>query len=164
MLAGALDQRDVESRPDVLVFSTGPLAKPVEVTGHVYARLWISSDSPDTDLFVKLCDVYPDGRSMNVCEGQLRTRFRRGFDREILMQPGKLYPVTVDLWSTSIAFNKGHRIRVDVTSSSYPGYDTNPNTGEPFHRSARTRVAHNSLFLDGKHASCLLLPVAGAER
>jgi uncharacterized protein len=158
--AGAMDQRKIEGRPDVLVFTSASLTEPVEVTGRVRARLWVSSDCPDTDFFVKVCDVYPDGRSFNICEGQLRARFRESFKVEKLMEPGKVYPLTVDLHSTSIVFNRGHRIRVHVTSSSDPGYDPNPNTGAPFRSNDAKQIAHNTLYVDARHPSQLVLPVA----
>ncbi len=158
--AGPRDQILVESRPDVLVFTTDALTAPVEVTGRVQAKLWIASDAPDTDFFVRLCDVYPDGRSYNLCEGMLRARFRDGVDRERFLTPGKVYPITVDCWSTSVIFNRGHRIRVQVTSSSFPGFDPNPNTGEPLRASDRTRVAHNTIYADPRHPSHVILPVA----
>ena len=157
--AGPKDQRPVESRYDVLVFSTEPLTSPVEVTGKVLLKLYVSSDCPDTDFVGKLCDVYPDGRSYNVCEGILRARFRNSFSKPEFMERGKVYPLTVDLWSTSIVFNKGHRIRIHVTSSNAPGWDPNPNTGEPFRASSRVRVARNTIYLGGKHASHVLLPM-----
>ena len=150
----------MEARKDVLVFSTSPLSKPIEVTGRVTMNLWVSSDCPDTDFVGKLCDVYPDGRSYNVCEGVMRARFRRSFSKPEMMLPGKLYRVSVDLWSTSIVFSRGHRIRVHVTSSNAPGWDPNPNTGEPFRSSARTRVAHNVVHLGGATPSHVVLPVA----
>jgi predicted acyl esterase len=157
--AGPMDQRKIETRADVLTFTSEPLTQPLEVTGRVEANLWASSDARDTDFFVKLCDIYPDGRSINICEGQLRARFHEGIEKERLMKPGQTYPFAIDLWSTSMIFNRGHRLRVLVTSSSAPGYDPNPNTGEPFRADSRTRVAHNTLYLDGKRASYLLLPV-----
>jgi len=158
--AGPKDQRPIENRPDVLVFTSEPLAKPLEVTGRVWAKLWASSDGPDTDFFVRLCDVYPDGRSFNICEGCLRARFHDSFTTEHLLEPGKVYEFNVDLWSTSIVFNKGHRLRVHVTSSSAPGFDPNPNTGAPFRSSTTPRVAHNRIYCDAVHPSQLLLPVA----
>lgn len=157
--AGPMDQRKIESRDDVLVFSTEPLTDPLEVTGRVRARLWISSDAPDTDFFVRLCDVYPDGRSFNLCEGMLRARFRRGFEREQLLRPGEIVPLDIDAWSTSVIFNRGHRIRVQVTSSCAPGFDPNPNTGAPFRKGTETRAARNAIHLDAKHPSHILLPV-----
>lgn len=157
--AGPMDQRKLEARPDVLVFSSEPLAEPIEVTGRVLARLWVSTDAPDTDFIVKLCDVYPDGRSFNICEGALRGRFRNGFSSEEFFKPGKVYPLEVDLWSASVIFNRGHRIRVQVTSSSFPGYDPNPNTGAPFRTGTEKRVAKIKLHTDLGRASHVLLPV-----
>lgn len=157
--AGPMDQNVVETRPDVLVFTSAPLEKPLEVTGRVRVRLWVSSDAPDTDFTARLCDVYPDGRSMNICDGILRMRFRKSFRRPELMQPGKVYPIEIDLWSTSILFNKGHRLRVQVSSSNAPAYDPNPNTGEPFRASDRTQVARNRVYLDSRRPSHILLPI-----
>ena len=140
------------------------------VTGRVRLQLWAASDAPDTDFVAKLCDVYPNGRSINLCEGILRARFRHGFRREELLKPGQVTPFDIDLWSTSAIFNRGHRLRVQVTSSCAPGYDPNPNTGEPFRASSRTRVARNTVYMDPRHPSHILLPVppvgsieAGAE-
>jgi putative CocE/NonD family hydrolase len=161
--AGPKDQRSIENRPDVLVFSTEPLAELLEITGRVRAKLWAASDAPDTDFFVRLCDVYPDGRSFNICEGRLRARFRESSSQEKLLKPGEVCAFDLDLWSTSIILNKGHRLRVHVTSSSAPGFDPNPNTGEPFRQSTTTRVARNTLYCDGEHPSHLLLPVAGSS-
>jgi putative CocE/NonD family hydrolase len=157
--AGPKDQRPVESRPDVVLFTTEALAQPLEATGRVRARLWLASDAPDTDLFVKLCDVYPDGRSFNLCEGQLRARFRATFDKEELLRPGQVYRLDLDLGSTSIVFNRGHRIRLQVTSSSSPGFDPNPNTGDRFRANERTRIANNTIYLGGRYPSQLILPV-----
>ncbi len=160
--AGPMDQQKIESREDVLVFSTETLSAPVEVTGRVRARVWISSDASDTDFFVRLCDVYPDGRSFNLCEGMLRTRFRKGLSRERLLRAGEVVPLDIDLWSTSVVFNRGHRIRVHVTSSSFPGFDPNPNTGAPFRSSPEIRTARNRIHLDARHPSHLELPVISA--
>lgn len=157
--AGPMDQSKIESRPDVLVFTSEPLREPIEVTGRVKVVLWASSDAPDTDFVAKLCDVYPDGRSFNICEGILRARFREGFSKEKLMKPGTPYRFEIDLRSTSIVFNKGHRIRVLITSSNAPAFDPNPNTGEPFRASERTRPAHNTIYMDAKRPSHILLPV-----
>lgn len=157
--AGPKDQRPVESRPDVLVFTSDPLPEPVEVTGRLKAKLFVSSDCPDTDFTVKLTDVYPDGRSMLVADGILRMRFREGFDREVFMEPGGLYEADVDLWSTSLVFNKGHRVRVAVSSSNAPRFDPNPNTGAGFRANAETRIAHNTLHVSKAHPSHIILPV-----
>lgn len=157
--AGPKDQSIIEYRSDVVLFTSPPLKEPLEVTGRVKCRLWASSDAPDTDWFVRLCDLYPDGRSFNICEGQLRARFRHGFDREVMLEQGKIYPFDIDLWSTSIIFNRGHRIRVHVTSSSAPGFDPNPNTGLPFRSNRQTRTARNTVWTGGKYPSQILLPV-----
>lgn len=157
--AGPMDQKQVESRADVLVFTSAALTEPLEVTGRVRAKLWVSSDAPDTDFFAKLCDVYPDGRSFNLCEGSLRARFREGLVREKLLTPGKVYPVEIDLWSTSIIFNRGHRLRVQATSSSAPGFDPNPNTGAPFRAGDQTCVARNTVWVDARRPSHFVLPV-----
>lgn len=157
--AGPKDQQDLERRSDVFSFTSEPLDFATEVTGRVRAQLWISSDVPDTDFFVTLCDVYPDGRSYNICEGMIRTRFREGFDREVFMKRGKIYPLDIDLWSTSAIFNRGHRIRVHVTSSSSPGFDVNPNTATGFRASSEMQNAHNYIYVDAQHPSQILLPV-----
>jgi hypothetical protein len=157
--AGPINQNPIETRDDLLVFTSEALDKPAEVTGRVRARLWIESDAPDTDFFVRLCDVYPDGRSFNLCEGMLRARFRHGLDKEHLLVPGEIHPLDIDCWSTSIIFNKDHRIRVHVTSSSAPGFDPNPNTGEAFRASDRSRPARNTIHLGGEHPSHVVLPV-----
>jgi len=162
--SGARNQAAVEARKDVLVFSTPPLDQPVEVTGRVRLRLWASSDGPDTDFVGKLCDVYPDGASYNVCEGILRGRFRQGTAKSILMEPGKPYLFDIDLWSTSIVFAKGHRIRVQVTSSNAPGWDPNPNTGEPFRSSSNVRTARNTIYWGARYPSQIVLPVMRGKR
>lgn len=161
--SGPREQSKVEARPDVLVFTSSALSAPLEITGRVRAKLFVSSDAPDTDFFVRLCDVYPDGKSYNICDGRLRARFREGFDREALLAPGVVYALDIDLWSTSIIFNTGHRLRVHVTSSSAPGFDPNPNTGEPFRANDKTRVANNAVHLSPGHASSLLLPVVRSQ-
>lgn len=156
---GPKDQRKVESRNDVLVFSTDVLTDPVEVTGQVTTKLYVSSDCPDTDFAVKLTDVYPDGRSMLVTDGILRARFRESFEKEKLLEPGHIYEVTVDLWATSLVFNRGHRIRVDVSSSNAPRFDPNPNTGHPFRADKETRVATNTIYFSKQYPSRIVLPV-----
>jgi predicted acyl esterase len=160
---GPKDQRKVESRDDVLVFSTDLLAEPIEVTGRISAKLYVSSNCPDTDFTVKLADVYPDGRSMLVTDGILRARFRESFEEERLLEPGKVYEVTVDLWSTSLVFNKGHKIRVAVSSSNAPRFDPNPNTGHPFRADMDTRVATNKIYFSQKYPSRVLLPIYKEE-
>ncbi len=157
--SGAVEQSKVESHSGVVVFTSDVLTEPLEVTGRVRAKLWVSSTAPDTDFTVKLCDVYPDGKSYNICEGVIRARFRKGFEREVFLTPGEIVPVEIDLWSTSIIFNKGHRLRVQVASSSFPGYDPNPNTGAGFRANAEKRTAQNTLYTGSKYPSHILLPI-----
>jgi putative CocE/NonD family hydrolase len=157
--AGPMDQKRVEERPDVLVFTSAPLTAPLEVTGRIRARVWISADVPDTDLIARFCDVYPDGKSYNLCEGAIRARFREGRSREKFMEAGRIYPIDVDLWSTSVIFNTGHRMRLQVSSSSAPGYDPNPNTGAPFRSNQENRKANIKVYVDSDHPSQLILPV-----
>jgi predicted acyl esterase len=159
---GPKDQRKVEDRPDVLLFTTEELKEPLEVTGRIATKLFVSSDCPDTDFTVKLCDVYPDGRSMLVTDGILRARYHKSFETESFLEPGRVYELNVDLWSTSLVFNKGHRIRVAVSSSNSPRFEANPNTGKAFRADKETRVARNTVHLSAKHASRIVLPVHAA--
>jgi uncharacterized protein len=156
---GPMDQRKVEDRPDVLLFTTGVLEQPIEATGRITAKLFVSSDCPDTDFTVKLCDVYPDGRSMLVTDGILRARYHKSFETESFLEPGQVYELNVDLWSTSLVFNKAHKIRVAVSSSNSPRFEANPNTGSAFRADNKTRVAKNTVHLSAKHPSRIVLPV-----
>lgn len=156
---GPLDQRQLEKRPDVLVFSSDVLAEPVEVTGQITAKLFVSSNCPDTDFTVKLMDVYPDGRSMLVTDGILRARFRESFEREVFMEPGNVYELEVDLWSTSLVFNRGHQIRIAVSSSNAPRFEPNPNTGRPFRDGTAMRIATNTIHFSSEHPSSIVLPI-----
>jgi putative CocE/NonD family hydrolase len=160
--AGPMDQKIVEERPDVLVFTSAPLTNPIEVTGRVRARIWVSADVPDTDFIARLCDVYPDGRSFNLCEGAIRARFRDGRDKETFIEPGKPFALEIDLWSTSVIFNTGHRMRLQIASSSAPGYDPNPNTGAGLRANSETHKANIKLYLDSRHPSQLVLPVVSS--
>jgi uncharacterized protein len=156
--AGPFDQRPVENRSDVLIFTSPVLEQPYEATGAIKARLFVSSDCPDTDFTVKLTDVYPDGRSMLITDGILRMRNRNGFDHWELMEPGTVYPVDVDLWSTSYVWNTGHQIRIDISSSNYPRCLNNPNTADGIYKNTTYSVAQNTVYVDSIHPSCLLLP------
>jgi predicted acyl esterase len=156
---GPMNQNPIEQRGDVLLFTSEPLDKPLEVTGRVKAVIFISSSAPDTDLSVRLCDVYRDGKSYLVAEGVLRLRYRHSFEKPEPLTPGKVEEVIVDCWSTSIIFNKGHRIRATLTSSNYPRFDVNPGTGRPWTDSGSKLKQTNSILCDSSHASRLLLPV-----
>ncbi|MEK6299661.1 MAG: CocE/NonD family hydrolase [Acidobacteriota bacterium] len=156
---GPMDQRAAGDRKDILKYVTPVLASPVEITGRITVELWAESDCPDTDWMAKLVDVYPDGTERLVLDSALRARFREGFDREVLMKKGEVYKFTLDLWSTSLIFNKGHRIAIHVTSSNDPRYDPNPNTGKKMRADDETRVATNAIHHDKHHPSRVLLPV-----
>ena len=158
-LPGSYDQRPVEARPDVLVYTTEPLAEEVEVTGPIAATLYLSSDVPDTDLTAKLVDVYPDGRAFNVQEGILRVRYREGFDRQVFMEPNTVYEVTVDMQATSNVFLRGHKIRLEISSSNFPRFDRNLNTGGRNFDESTWRKARNTIHHTPEHRSRLLLPV-----
>ncbi len=157
--AGPRDQRPVENRNDVLVYTSDFLAEEIEVTGPVSVVLYASSDAPDTDFVAKLVDVFPDGRAINVAEGILRARYRDSLSEPKPLEPGKVYELKIDLVGTSNVFLKGHRIRVDVTSSHFPQFDRNPNTGEAFGLSANRRVAKQTIYHAGAQASHIVLPV-----
>jgi predicted acyl esterase len=159
VVPGSHDQSDLEERPDVLVYTTAPLAEPVEVTGRISLRLWVASSAPDTDFTAKLVDVLPDGRAFNVQEGVLRARYREGLDRTVPLRPGEVVPVTIDLDATSNVFRAGHRIRLEISSSSFPRWDRNLNTGGPNFDEARGVPAHNEVHHSAAHASALVLPV-----
>ena len=155
-------------RPDVLVFQTAPLAEDVEVTGPIEVRLHVASSAPDTDFTAKLVDVYPpspdypEGYHLGLVDGIIRCRYREGFDREVMMEPGQVYAVTISLAPTSNLFRAGHRIRVDISSSNFPRFDLNPNTGEPMGRHTRSQPADNAVFLDRARPSLVVLPVVPA--
>ncbi len=158
--AGPLDQQQVELRDDVLVYTTPPFEQDFEVTGPVSLELYVSSSAIDTDFMGKLVDVWPDGRAYNLCDGVLRARFRESYEKPALMQPGKVYKLTIDLWSTSNVFLKGHRLRLEVASSNFPRFARNPNTGgNEVGSGAAPVVAANVVYHDADHPSALILPV-----
>jgi uncharacterized protein len=157
--------RAVSARPDVLVFQSEPLEADVEVTGAIEARLWVSSDAVDTDFTIKLIDVYPpsadypEGFALNLTDGILRCRYRDSWENPTLMTPGRAYPITVTAFPTANTFVPGHRIRLDVSSSNFPHFDVNPNSGAPEGRGLTQQVARNTVHLDAGHPSHVLLPV-----
>lgn len=156
---GMYDQRPLEERWDVLEFETEVLSAPLEVTGRLLCTLYASCDSVDTDIAVRLCDVYPDGRSLLIADGILRLSKRDGWERRVPLTPGEVYMVTVDLWSTSIIFNAGHKVRISVCGSNYPRWDLNPGTGAVWEEGCDYVPQHTTLYLDEDHPSHLLLPV-----
>ncbi len=164
--AGPYDQRSVEARPDVLTYTSDPVERDTEVTGPITVRLWAVSSAPDTDVVARLTDVFPDGRSFNVTDGIIRARYRRLTEGEppSLIEPGQAYEYIIDLWATSNVFLAGHRIGLQVTSSCFPRWDRNPNTGYPIGADAEPRVAHQEILHDRQHPSHVVLPlVASAD-
>ena len=156
---GAFDQRDVEQRDDVLVFTTEPLETDTEVTGPITVTLYAASSATDTDFTAKLVDVYPDGRAYNLQDGIIRARYRASSRTPTLIEPGTIYEYTIDLWATSNLFKQGHRIRVDISSSNFPRFDRNPNTGNPFGMDAELQPATQTIYHDGQYPSHITLPV-----
>jgi len=161
---GAFDQSPVEHRADVLVYSTEPLAEDVEVTGPVRLTLFASSSAPDTDFTAKLVDAGPCGFARNLTDGIIRARVRESRSEPKLMTPGKVYEFTIDMWSTSNLFKAGHRIRLEVSSSNFPRFDRNPNTGHELFTDAETRPALQTIMHERGFASHLILPVIPKRR
>lgn len=156
---GPRDQRSVENRDDVLVYSMGPLQHDVEVTGPVTATLFVKSSAVDTDFTGKLTDVDPDGFARDVAEGILRMRYRDSREHATLLNPDQTYEVTLDLWATSNVFLRGHTLRLEISSSNFPRFDRNPNTGDQIKSARRFVSATNSVLHDAQHPSALVLPV-----
>ncbi|MCK4591696.1 MAG: CocE/NonD family hydrolase [Candidatus Latescibacteria bacterium] len=163
MRRGPVNQRTMEERPDVLVYRSEMLPQDLEVTGPVRVILYVATDVPDTDFTAKLVDVYPDGRAMGVQDGILRCRFRESFEEERLMEPGQIYEICIELPPTSIVFLAGHRIGLDVSSSNFPRFDRNLNTGADNERTTALAVAHQTVYHDRHRPSRLVLPVISAE-
>lgn len=161
---GAFDQSMVEHRSDVLVYSTEPLAEDVEVTGPIKLTLYASSSAPDTDFTAKLVDAGPCGFARNLTDGIIRARVRESQTTPRLMDSGKIYEFTIDMWSTSNLFKAGHRIRLEVSSSNFPRFDRNPNTGHDLFADAETQPALQTIRHDRNHASHLTLPIIPARR
>ena len=165
--AGARDQRAIEARPDVLVYTSEPLAQDHTVLGAVHATLFVASTAPDTDFVARLVDVHPDGRAIGLADGIIRMSARESYPAPGTItpvapspiEPGGVYEVCVDLWATGNTFKVGHRLRVEITSSSHPRWERNPNTGESAFRSDRTRVAHQTIFHDAGRPSRITLSV-----
>ena len=156
---GPMDQRGVEARDDVLVYSTPPLKQDLEVTGEVRAVLHVSTSAPDTDFTAKLVDVFPDGHARNLCDGILRLRYRKGLAKPEFVKPGEIYAITVPAGVTSNVFKTGHRIRIEISSSNFPRFDRNPNTGRPIADETSFQSARQVVHYGTSHPSHILLPV-----
>lgn len=162
---GAKDTLPLSARHDVLVFSTPPLERPVEVTGPMTVELWVESTAPDTDFTAKLIDVYPpnedypDGYELNITDSIVRLRYRNSREAPELLRPGEVVRCQIQLYPTSNLFAAGHQIRLHISSSNYPRFDVNPNTGEPLGTSGRTEVATNSVYHSSRYPSHITLPI-----
>jgi len=156
---GARDQRPAESRDDVLVYSTDAFAKDFEVTGPITLELYASSSAVDTDFTAKLIDVWPNGFAQNLTEGIVRARFRNSDSAPELLNPGQVYKFNIDMWNTSNVFRQGHRLRLEISSSNFPRFDRNPNTGQDTQFGGRPLSATNTISHDAEHPSALMLPV-----
>ncbi len=156
---GPMDQRAVEKRGDVLVYTSPPLKRALEVTGPVRVLLYVATSQPDTDFTAKLVDVFPNGYARNLTDGILRLRYRESLERAVLARPGQVYPVTIDAGVTSNLFAKGNRIRIEISSSNFPRFDRNPNSGRPIADERELRRAAQAVYHDRLHPSQVLLPV-----
>ena len=156
---GAFDQQEMEKREDILVYTTEPLEEGVEVSGFIESTLFVSSDAKDTDFTIKLIDVYPDGRAYNLDETIQRARYREGYDKEVFMEDGEVYQIDLTPMSTSNYFEKGHRIRIEVSSSNFPRFDRNLNTGGNNYDESEPVVAVNSIHHSAQYPSNIKLPI-----
>jgi hypothetical protein len=161
--AGPRDQTAAEVRRDVLVFTSEELDSELEVTGPVKVALHAATSARDTDWTAKLVDVHPDGRPFNLCDGIVRARYRDPLHEPALLDPGKPYEYEIDLWVTSNVFLKRHRIRVEISSSNFPRFDRNLNTGEPCSTGTTWTAATQTIYHDRDHPSCIVLPVVPAS-
>ena len=183
MVSGAMDQRcrpefwtcDGDTRPlsarnDVLVFVSAPLEQDIEITGRLVVKLWASSSAPDTDFTAKLIDVYPPsvdfpaGVDLNIADSIVRARYRNSREKAELLKPGMPYEFSIEMYPTSLVFKKGHRIRLDISSSNFPRFDINPNTGEPLNENRRWAIADNAVYHDPQRLSQIVLPVIKGDR
>jgi predicted acyl esterase len=162
---GAKDARPFEKQGEVRTFSSEPLTHPVEWTGKVRAELYVSSSALDTDFIVRVCDVYPDGRSILLMDYVRRARYRDGYEKEVFLEPGAIEKVAFDVGWISQIFNVGHRMRVTIASTGAPFYEPNPNTGEPLGLDfpAKTVVANNAVHHDRQHASHIIAPLCSID-
>ena len=157
--AGGYDQSTVEMRNDVLVYTSAPLDEGIEVSGFLEVVLYVSSDAKDTDFTAKLVDVYPDGRAFNLQEGAIRMRYREGMRRKVWMEEGEVYEVHLDLHATSNFFGKGRRVRLEVSSSNFPRWSRNLNTGGNNYDESEGIPAHNTVHHSPEYPSHVILPV-----
>ncbi len=156
---GAADQRAVEERADVLVYTSDPLARDLEITGPISVQLFASSDAADTDFTAKLVDVRPDGYAQNLQDGIVRARFRDSASEPSPIAPGRVYGYEIDLWATSHLVRAGHRLRIEISSSNFPRFDRNPNTGAPIGQGVRLKTARQQVHHSADYPSHVVLPL-----
>jgi uncharacterized protein len=158
--SGAFDQRKMEERPDILVYSSDPMKEGIEVSGSIDAVLYVSSDAKDTDFTIKVIDVYPDGTAYNLDETIQRMRYRNGYDQPLAwMEPGEVYKVEFQPMTTSNYFAAGHRIRIEISSSNFPRFDRNLNTGGNNYDEMKGVVAHNTVHHSQQYPSQIALTI-----
>jgi putative CocE/NonD family hydrolase len=158
-LGGPDDYRPVELRNDVLVFTAAPFTSDTKVCGPVTMQLYASSSAKDTDFTGKLLDIWPNGFAQRLSDGLVRARFRNGGDKQEFLAPGRIYAYQIDLWNTCQLFYKGHSVRVEVSSSAFPKYDRNQNTGEPLGKTANLLIAKQAIYHDQEHPSFVIIPI-----
>ncbi|GCE09642.1 CocE/NonD family hydrolase [Dictyobacter aurantiacus] len=158
-IGGPDDYASLQRRDDMLVYVSEPLQEDVEVTGPIMVDLYASSSAPDTDFMAMLIDVWPNGFRQRLCDGMVRARFRNGMDKPELIQPGEIYHYSIDCWNVSQVFKVGHRICVQITSSAFPKYDRNQNTGAPLGMTSELAVAEQRIYHDAEHPSAVVLPI-----
>jgi putative CocE/NonD family hydrolase len=156
---GVADQRSTEDRPDVLVYTSEPLAHDLELTGPIKVQLFASSSAIDTDFTAKLVDVRPDGYAHNLQDGMVRARYRNAGEPASFITPGQVYEYTIDLWATSHVLKAGHQLRVDISSSNFPRFDRNPNTGAPLGVDTRLETAQQTIYHSAAYPSHIVLPI-----
>jgi putative CocE/NonD family hydrolase len=159
VVGGCYDQRAIEVRPDVLCYTSAPLEQDLEVSGPVTVTLFAVTSAPDTDFTAKLVDVCPCGCVRNLADGIVRARYRESLSTPSLVEPGAAYRYDVDLVATANVFQRGHRIRVEISSSNFPRFDRNPNTGRPIADETTLRKASQTIYHDRAHPSRVVLPV-----
>jgi putative CocE/NonD family hydrolase len=158
-VSGPRDRRGIERRDDVLVYTTTSLSADVEVTGRILAKVYAASSAPDTDFMAALVDVHSDGYARLLACGNIRARYRHSFKTQELITPGAVYEYTIDLWSISHVFRRDHKIRVEITSSNFPWYDRNPNTGHRLGEDAEMQTAKQTIHHSRQYLSRLILPI-----
>ena len=158
-IGGPDDYSAIERRDDVLVYMTEPLKEEIEVTGPIRVDLYASSSAPDTDFMAKLVDIWPSGFVQRLCDGMVRARFREGMDRPSLIEPEKIYKFSIDCWNTCQVFKAGHRIGLEISSSAFPKFDRNLNTGAPLGITTEMAIAEQRIYHDEEHQSAVVLPV-----